>query len=365
MIPEYRKDFFYLLKKSLQEENIELILIYGNKNSSYKSGQKSCNIEWGKYVESKQLNIGGIELCWQPVVRFLKNKDLIIVEQANKLLINYFIMLLKPFWNNKLGFWGHGKNLQGKPDSLGNKFRSLFLKKCDWWWAYTRGVKKFLLKNGFPDNRITIVNNAINTTALRNQCEELNESEIIELKKQFGIDGDKVGIFCGGMYFEKKIEFILEACFIIKKEIPDFHMIFIGAGSEVPKVENASKLNGWIHYVGTKIGKEKIKYFKIASIQLMPASVGLGILDSFALEVPIFTIENNLHGPEIEYLESGKNGIITKNSLADYSESIIEALKSNTYSNLKKGCRSSSEKYTINAMVENFKNGILTCLKSC
>jgi len=66
-------------------------------------------------------------------------------------------------------------------------------------------------------------------------------------------------------------------------------MIFIGSGIESYKVLEASKSYDWIHYVGSKFGEERIKYFRISLIQIMPYSVGLGILDSFAMETPMIT----------------------------------------------------------------------------
>jgi glycosyltransferase involved in cell wall biosynthesis len=164
------------------------------------------------------------------------------------------------------------------------------------------------------------------------------------------------------MYPEKRLDFILEICQRVKIEIPEFNMIFIGSGIESDKVLEASNKNYWIHYVGPKFGKDRVKYFKISSIQIMPGLVGLGILDSFALETPIITTEYPFHSPEIEYLENGINGFITKDNLDDYSQTVIDTLKTKKYIDLIKGCKLSAEIYTVETMVENFKNGVLSCL---
>ena len=362
IIPEYRKDFFNLLKIELAKNEIELSLIYGNKSDSNKSNGNYYELNWGKLVVNRTFNFYKINLCWQPVIKYLKDKDLIIVESANKLIFNYFIMVARFFWGNKLGFWGHGRNLQSRSGSWSNKFSLLFLKKCDWWFGYTNGVKDFLIKNNYPSDKITVVQNAIDTLSLQKQLSEVNDNEIKVLKEQLGIIGSNVAIFCGGMYAEKRISFILETCYIIKKEIPEFEMIFIGSGKESEIVKEASESNGWIHYLGPKTGTERIKYFKIASIQLMPGLVGLGILDSFALETPIITTNYEFHSPEIEYLENGKNGVMTENILEIYSQTVIQILNDDKYLDLINGCKISAQKYTIQKMVENFTNGILQCI---
>jgi glycosyltransferase involved in cell wall biosynthesis len=94
----------------------------------------------------------------------------------------------------------------------------------------------------------------------------------------------------------------------------------------------------------------------------MPRLVGLGILDSFAMETPIVATSNPFHGAEFDYLENGINGIITADNINDYSATIIDILKNDKHLKLIPGCRSSAEKYTVENMVENFKNGIITSL---
>lgn len=49
-------------------------------------------------------------------------------------------------------------------------------------------------------------------------------------------------------------------------------------------------------------------------------------------------------------------------ALPDYSNSVIEVLKTEKYVELIEGCKLSAEKYTVESMVENFKNGVLSCL---
>lgn len=362
IIPEYRQDFFNLLKTELEKNNIELTLVYGNKSSSFKSGNQYSMINWGNMIVNKIIHIRKIEFCWQPALKYAKSTDLIITEQANRLIINYILMLLKYLWGNKLAFWGHGKNMQKTSTSFTNKFALKYLKKCDWWFAYTKSVKEYLERNKYPSNRITIVQNAINTNHLRNSLLQLSEDEIKELKLNLNIEGNNTAIFCGGMYPEKSIPFILRSCFIVKKQIPDFHILFIGSGVDADKVKEAANTHSWIHYLGTIEGRERIKYFKISAIQLMPGEVGLGILDSFALETPIITTLDNAHGPEIEYLENGKNGIITANELEEYSQRIINVLKNEEYFKLIEGCKNSASVLTVEKMVQNFKNGILQCL---
>ena len=81
------------------------------------------------------------------------------------------------------------------------------------------------------------------------------------------------------------------------------------------------------------------------------------------METPIITTTYPYHSPEIDYLENGINGIMTNDNIDEYSKMVIDILKTKKYIDLLEGCRLSSEKYTVEAMVTNFKNGILSCLE--
>lgn len=360
---QYRREFYNQLRNSLLEDNIELLIIYGKLNSAdFSSRNDQIDLDWGKFIQNKIFRIGKKELIWQPCLKDLKDIDMVIVEQANKLLINYYLMFNRKKLGLKFCYWGHGRNRQMKENSIYNKFKYKFIKNCDWWFAYTQGVKDFLVDRGYPANNITPVQNAIDTDDLRIQYAKVSELETMEIKKELNIKSDCVGIYCGAMYAEKRIDFILKACYKIKTKIPEFNMIFIGSGEDLHKVDDAAANHNWIHSLGSKFGQDRVKYFKIASIQIMPGAVGLGILDSFAMETPLITTVQDFHGPEISYLENGKNGLITSDNLDEYTNTVVNLLISKKYIPMAEYCRSSAEKYTVKNMVENFKSGIINCL---
>lgn len=362
VLPQYRVDFFNQLKSELLNHDVVLHMVYGKANKENALKKDEVEIKWAHSIPNKRLKIGRSEILWQPYIKFLKDKDLVLVQTENKLFLNYYLIFARHLAKYKLGFWGPAKNMREENNSWPNRFRFLFLKKCDWWFGYTTGVKEFLLDRNFPEERITVIQNAIDTHQLRKDYSEVTDMEIAELKGQLGIKGDNTALFCGSMYKGKSLDFILGACHKIKKSIPDFNMIFVGSGIEAVKAFEASKKFSWIHYVGTRFGKERVLFFKISAVQLMPRLVGLAILDSFAMETPIISTSNPFHGAEIDYLENGINGIMTEDDIDDYSNVVIHLLKTGNYRDLIPGCKASAEKYTTEAMVENFKNGILSAL---
>jgi glycosyltransferase involved in cell wall biosynthesis len=359
---QYRKEFFEGLRKALYEVDVDLTLIYGKQNNAESLRNDEVDLEWSKFIPNRTINIGSSQLIWQPCLKEIKGKDLIIVESANKLLLNYWLMLTRHFSRFKLAFWGHGRNMQGAQQGLANRFKSLFLKSCDWWFAYTQGVKQFLIEKGYPENQITAVQNAIDTSGLQVQYQAISDDDVQDLKLELGIEGHQVGLFCGGIYPEKLIDFLLESCLEIKTQVPDFHMIFIGAGIDAVKIKTAAQQYPWIHYVGPKFGAERLPYFKLASLFLMPGLVGLAILDAFAFETPIVTTDYEFHSPEIEYLEQGKNGIMVENTLEAYVAAVVDLFQEDKYLQMIPHCRNSAKMYTIEKMVDHYKQGILAAI---
>jgi glycosyltransferase involved in cell wall biosynthesis len=362
ILPHYRKEFFFRLKEKLYREGVQLQIIYGTpgKDSSKKDQEEAS---WATKINNKYFQLGPLEIVWQPALELLKDQELIIVEQANKNLINY-LLLAKRIWDkSKVAFWGHGLNRQDNPKSLTNRFKHKLLKSPDWWFAYTGGVRDFLKENRYPPNKITNVQNAIDTRILKEAYQQFDESEIPELERQLNLVPRKTAIYCGGIYAEKRIEFLIQVAQQLKSAIPEFSLLIIGSGPDRTKLEGLIQGFDYIHYFGPITGKERIKYFKVSSIMLMPGLVGLAILDAFALETPMITTKYPYHSPEIEYLEHNVNGLITADNQIDYFNTVKDLLQNpDKIQQLAEGCRNSAEKYTLDQMVDNFAEGIKQAL---
>ena len=119
----------------------------------------------------------------------------------------------------------------------------------------------------------------------------------------------------------------------------------------------------WIHYVGAQFGKDKLKYFGLASFQAITGLVGLNIIDSFATLTPLITTRNPLHSPEISYLDNYKNGIITDDTPEAYEEGILTYLRDKSIQEtMRHGCEIARKEYTIENMASNFLEGINNAL---
>ncbi len=361
-LTHYRVPLFEAMRQDLGERGIRLRVLHGTANSVEAAKDDSGHLDWAEFVPTRYLL--GNRICWQNFGPLTRNSNLVIVTQENKLLSNHW-RLVAPR-HGRLAFWGHGANLQSRnPKSLRERFKRWTTNRVDWWFAYTDMSADLVEATGFHGSRITVVNNAVDTSQMRRWTQEIAHEETRILRRELGIEEAPIGAFIGSLYIDKRLDFLFAAAEAVRREIPDFHLLILGEGQEREKVRLWCQAHSWAHWVGGRFRREKIAYVSLAQVMLNPGSVGLGILDSFVCGVPMVTTDCRGHGPEIVYLRDGVNGIMTANDVAAYSAAVVALLRNEAdRTRLCVGCRVSAEEYTLENMVERFAEGISNCLQT-
>jgi len=365
ILPHYRTGFFRLLRENLQGESVELRLVAGQERAGTVPASVRLNEDWVTRIENRYLLVGRAELCWQPVVRMSADFDLVILEQANRLLANHLVQAQRRLRGRPVAFWGHGANFQQREHfSVNETIKRQLLRRVDWWFAYTGLSADMLSARGFPGEYITVVENSIDSEEFQHAIDAVTTADIEVVRESMRLTPGPVGLFCGGMYQEKKLGFLIEACVAIRQAIPDFQMLWIGHGPERHLVEAACKAHAWMRYVGPITAPERAVYFALSEVILMPGLVGLVIIDSFIAARPMFTTQHTLHSPEIAYLEHGHNGFVSRLDVHDYAADVVTFLGDPALQAVvRQGCRKSAERYSLKNMVERFADGVLKCLK--
>jgi len=127
----------------------------------------------------------------------------------------------------------------------------------------------------------------------------------------------------------------------------------------------AAQAEPWIHYLGSKNDHDKVPFWAMAKLLLMPGLVGLVVVDSFALGVPLVTTDFPFHSPEIDYLKDGENGCIVNcgEDVRAYAEAVVSLLQNPTrLGAMKEGALRSAGLHTIENMAKNFAEGVMRCL---
>lgn len=367
-IPDYRRPFYEALWQRLRGHGVELVVASGGSASSAVAGAATPPLAWSTRLRMRRLPLGrGRRLLWQSgALALARAADLVIVEQATSLLENYPIMVAAQLGGPRVAFWGHGRNFQaGTASGAGETVKRAMSQRVHWWFAYNDLSSRVVSRLGFPQERITSVHNAIDTSALVAAREALDPSAVERARDELGLAGRHVGIYCGRLYAEKRVPVLLEAAHHIRREIPDFELIVIGDGPDAATVDEAARATPWIHAVGAKRGLDRVPLFALADVFLLPGLVGLAVLDSFALEVPLVTSATGEHSPEIDYLEHGVNGIIVDDGgdPRRYAVAVVDLLgDTDRLAALRDGGRVATRRYTIEHMADRFADGVLAAL---
>ncbi|HEX8873685.1 MAG TPA: glycosyltransferase family 4 protein [Nitrosospira sp.] len=359
----YRLAFFELLREHCARHGIDLHLVHGQATRREAPKKDEGSLSWAHRVENRVWEVGQRDIIWQPFPRGLRHAELVIVMQENRILSNYPLLLRRMLGGAKVGFWGHGANFQSNsPAGLREQWKRLMLTRVDWWFAYTEMTVEIVERRGYPKSRITCLDNAIDNDGFRNDLAAVSGDHAEQLRRQVG--GSPIGLFCGSLYPEKRLGFMIEAADRIHAELPDFRLVVIGDGPSAGDILAAAKSRPWMKYVGIRKGLEKAAYFRIADVIFNPGAVGLHVLDAFCSGIPMATTCESQHGPEIAYLKDGHNGIITRGDPEIYAAKVIRLLKDRAeYDYLCSGARASAERYTLRNMVERFTEGMQRCLE--
>lgn len=238
--------------------------------------------------------------------------------------------------------------------------------RVDWWFSYTDATTKILLKDGYPKDRISTLNNAIDNETFIRDMESVDDDMRAKILRL--IDADElsvIALFCGSLYLDKRLHYMIEAADIVSKHINNFRLIIIGDGPDSNQIDCATQSRPWMKWVGTQTGVNKASYFRIADFIFNPGAVGLHILDSFCSGVPMITCADAKHGPEISYIKHGENALMVDGGPSSYANEIIDLVSNPTRLRLlQQGALKSAEKYTLVGMVNNFVEGIEQCLET-
>ena len=359
-LTHYRVPLFNLLRQKLADSGIELAVVFGDPTEAEKKKNDSGSLPWGIYQPCRYAANG--YLCWQNLSAPIRGADLVIVPQENRLLFNNRLLFGRR--NFKLAFWGHGANLQAPNRfSVLERWKAWTSAHVDWWFAYSGLSVRLVEKNRFSRDRITNLENAIDTRALKAQVESITAEELTGLRRQLGIGDGPVGLFIGSLYKDKRLDFLLEAARCVAAEIPGFHFVVIGDGPLRSQIEEAAGHNEWLRYAGIRHGRDKALYLRLGDIFLNPGLVGLSLLDAFVAGEVLVTTDCGIHSPEIDYLVSGKNGLMTGNSVDAYVASVTGLLRNPRYlAQLREEAARSASHYSMENMAEKFYAGILKVL---
>ena len=362
----YRQSFFDRLKGAAAERGIDVRLVVGQQSAAEALKQDVGSLPWAHVMHNRIASVGGVDLIWQPFPEELRGADLVVLIQENRVLSNYpWLLRLGVRPGQKVAYWGHGRNLQSAaPSGLRERWKRWFVNRVDWWFAYTEATRSILLADGFPAERISVLDNAIDNEQFARDLASVTDEQLSErFARLHARPGAPVGLYCGSLYPDKRLDLMLAAADIVHARQADFRLVVIGDGPSRSLVTDAAASRPWLIWVGVQRGIDKAAWFRAAQIYLSPGAVGLHVLDAFCAGVPMITTEGARHGPEVAYLMSGHNGYMVAADAGVYADIVSRLLHDPLeLERIRSAAAADARRYTLNNMVQRFIEGIEACL---
>ena len=361
----YRVRLFELLRQRCAERDIELHLVHGQPTQGEIGKRDTGRIDWADVVTNRYLHIGGKDVLWQPFPRQHHDAGLVVTMQENRLLSNYPLLFGWRGGRMRVAYWGHGRNFQSaRPHGLRERWKRLLVDRVDWWFAYTERTRDILLADGYPDERITVLDNAIDNEEMERDLAAVTPEQLRALTRNISAaEGAPVALFCGSLYPDKKLDYMIAAADVVHAAIPELRFVVIGDGPSAGTIREAAGSRPWLKWTGALTGAAKAGWFKRADVVMNPGAVGLHVLDSFCAGAPMITTSEAKHGPELAYIADGVNGLIVSGDATAYANAVIALLRDRPRLDaLRRQALKDAGRYTLDNMVDHFAAGMDRCL---
>jgi glycosyltransferase involved in cell wall biosynthesis len=366
-IPRYQLGFFESLRSELEQRGVSLLVAQGDPPGRTALRRDAGRLEWAIHGSNRYVGLGERRLVWEPWTREALGADLVIADQASRLLLNYWLLAQQARGRLKVALLGHGANLNvARASRVGERIKARVSRRPHWWFAYTEGARQRVEGLGYPADRITVVQNSALSEHDKRAIESVSEEDVARLRRELELGGGPVGLFLGSLYEEKRWRYLLDAADLISDRRPDFVLVIAGEGPDKEELLDRAAGREHVRVVGRAEGDTKAALLRTADLLLVPGAAGLAVTDAFAGGIPTITTAVPTHGPEVEYLEDGGNARILPESAtpADYADAAIEVMgNTKLLGALSAGARESAGVYTEEAMVRRFTEGILRALQ--
>ena len=366
-IPRYQLSFFGALRRELARRDLELTVVQGDPPPRMALRQDAAWLPWAIHRPNRYLGLGERRLVWQPWTREALESDLVIVDQASRLLIDYWLLRQQARGRTKVALLGHGANLNVERASrLGEWAKRHVSRRAHWWLAYTEGARERVERLGYPPDRITVVQNSALTEDEKQAIDSVTQADVGRVRGDLGLGEGPIGLFLGSLYEEKRWRLLLSAAERVSAHLPGFVLVIAGDGPDRAEVVELASGRDDVRVVSRADGSSKAKLLAAAGLMLLPGAVGLAVTDAFAAGIPTISTAVPTHGPEFEYIEDGVNGIVLpRHATAEqYGDAVRSVLEDPArLAALSKGARASGAIYTEDAMVARFAQGIVAAIE--
>lgn len=365
-VPGYRVPFFRQLASDLRGNGVELTVAYGSATGDLARRGDALALPGAVALSQKTVRLGGRTLLWRRLGDLARRCDAVILEQALHNLETYrLIAAARLHCGPPIGLWGHGRTYGRRPTAAARAAKDTLTRSADWFFAYTEAGARHVVRVGLPAERVTVVRNSVDTTALQAAQAWIAPERVQAFRAQHGLIPGRTAYFLGGLDTPKRIPFLMAAAELTARRLPGFRLLIAGDGAQRPLVEQAAARAGSaVVCLGpVRDDDDKALLGLVSDVLLMPGAVGLSAVDSLALSTPLVTTPDGAHGPEFDYLEPGRNALVVPGGEVEFAYAVATLLNSpDELAALRQAGRQDAAHYSSEAMSARFAYGALRLL---
>ena len=335
VLPHYRVPFFSRLA---EKHGIDLTVFADmNPRGSLKSAQATSSF---RVVDAPLREIG--PMYSQPAVLEVARSaafDVAVLTWNARCIELPAALFPRPRRGPPVALWGHG--LAKRESTIRLTYRKWLLSRSTLGILYNHSSRQRLIGLGVPPDGLFVAPNAIDQSAIRDAGEAWrNRPPDLENFRRFHhLNPERTAIFVSRLEPSKGIIFLLRSFKIVLAAMPDATLVVIGDGPQMEEVREAITglgMAGRVVLVGASYDEAQIAPWMLSSACFIcPRAVGLSILHAYGYAVPCITSDDLVcHGPEIDALRPGENGLLYRNgdsrALADaiigiFSDPVLRA----------------------------------------
>lgn len=350
-LPRYRMRFFSRLRDELASTEVALSLLHGSPCGSQAARSDAATLDWAMHMPMRNLRMGRRQLSLPRRGSRDAPADLAIFEQA---LSNgaAWRALLGRRCDQRIALWGHGEILTRSARAVESKVLRSMTARSDWFFAYTDLSSRFVASTGFPHDRITVVNNTVDTESLARAASES------------GHGARNHALFLGAIDETKDLDFLLRAAHTLSHTNPRFVLDIVGEGVRRRELQDQVGGAPWVRFHGAIHDPQaKADLARRAGFLVISGRVGLACVEGFALGLPVIATDYAHSAPERAYLVHGTNALITGRDQGQLVSVMNRLLQDEGLRHqLACGAHESAGRYSLNNMVANFADGVRAAL---
>jgi glycosyltransferase involved in cell wall biosynthesis len=371
-IPIYRKSFFERLNAL---GKFEYVVVHGSspRGTNFILATPPFNFP-NIAVTNLEIPFADRSIIWQPVVwRVIRGDfDAAVIGAETKFISNLVIVLAMLLRRRPVLMWGFGFHQYVTPPStvyakivaaVSGYAKIPLYRMLSGFLAYTEGGKRALQGLSHPPERIAVLRNTIDLEYEAGLKKIVEKESPEQAYRELGVRENSVKLlFFGRLVEMKRIDMLVEYAKRCASSKRDVDVIIFGEGPKEAELRlSASALRNVVFHKHDDLRLSRA--LRVSAAIVVPGPVGLAIPHGFAHGVPMLTRKGQSHGPEIEYLDDGVNGLIVPEDVEGFFAALDSFADTEPLQkHLAEGARRTAVSLGMDNMVNAFHGLVASCL---